>query len=532
MNDSIYNYDPNKKYLFGCVITLYNREKLIANTIDSINRSFLPNNILFIIINDGSKNLNINLDVKFDYIYLKKEKNYGVDNSLTVGWDILYSLGVEFMINLDSDVEVSSNWLSVLNNIFQFAENNRCIITGYNGSFPDGIINHNIVSVNKNYKIKNSIGGINLFFHRDIYKNILRKALTDFNYIGKTIEDIVPYWHKYTKSQIRCKNGLIGWDWKLSDLCKQYNISILSPHKSVVQHLGFIGISSYPSYFEQSYDYSTECVPKIIHQLWKDNNIPEHLLMMQKSVKNNHQDYKYMFWTDSTLDDFIKKYYPGIWDFYDSGLEYIIQKIDFIRLLLIYHYGGVYLDLDSLAVKNTDSILKYPCSFINTKKHDSFLDSKYTFIINNAFIAAEPRNNFIRKIMMDIINYKDPDNYKDYCSFNPTYTKILKSAGPLCVTDSYLSYLYRNLVNLLPNSYYYGLDYSKDMSPSEIINYGLNFSHSIEDCHFIHLHESSWWRVGNKAIDPVLNPNFQLGKQSTDSIKKQAIEELLNQESR
>ena len=300
----------------------------------------------------------------------------------------------------------------------------------------------------------------------------------------------------------------------------------------MVQHLGFIGISSYPSYFEQSYDYSTECVPKIIHQLWKDNNIPEHLLMMQKSVKNNHQDYKYMFWTDSTLDDFIKKYYPGIWDFYDSGLEYIIQKIDFIRLLLIYHYGGVYLDLDSLAVKNTDSILKYPCSFINTKKHDSFLDSKYTFIINNAFIAAEPRNNFIRKIMMDIINYKDPDNYKDYCSFNPTYTKILKSAGPLCVTDSYLSYLYRNLVNLLPNSYYYGLDYSKDMSPSEIINYGLNFSHSIEDCHFIHLHESSWWRVGNKAIDPVLNPNFQLGKQSTDSIKKQAIEELLNQESR
>ena len=130
MNDSIYNYDPNKKYLFGCVITLYNREKLIANTIDSINRSFLPNNILFIIINDGSKNLNINLDVKFDYIYLKKEKNYGVDNSLTVGWDILYSLGVEFMINLDSDVEVSSNWLSVLNNIFQFAENNRCILLG------------------------------------------------------------------------------------------------------------------------------------------------------------------------------------------------------------------------------------------------------------------------------------------------------------------------------------------------------------------------------------------------------------------
>ena len=525
MSDITYNYNPNKKYLFGCVIGLYNREKLANDTINSINKSFLPKDILFIIIDDGSKNLNLNLDVKFDYIYFRKQKNYGISNSLVVGWDILHLLDVEFMMNLDSDVEVSPNWLSVLHNISQFTSPTKCIITGYNGNFINGKINHPIVNKYRNYRIKESAGGINLFFHRNMYRSLIRQSLTNFDNNSKTIEDIVPCWHFYIPNNTikTISRNKTGWDWKLNVLCKEQEIPILCSNKSVVQHMGTNGLTSSYSYFEKSYDYNTECVPKIIHQLWKDNNIPKHLLMMQESVKNNHPNYKYMFWTDSSLEHFIKRYYPGMWSFYNTGLEYIIQKIDFVRLLLIYHYGGVYIDLDSLSIKNTDSILNYPCSFINTKKHDSFLDSKYSFIINNAFIAAEPQNDFIRKIMLDIINYKDPDNYKDYCSFNPIYTKILKSAGPLCITDSYLSYPYKDLVNLLPNSYYYGLDYSKDMSPSEIIDYGSNFSSSVEDCHFVHLHESSWWKIGNKAVDPILNTKF---RQGNDSNKQMAINQL------
>ena len=46
MSDITYNYNPNKKYLFGCVIGLYNREKLANDTINSINKSFLPKDIL------------------------------------------------------------------------------------------------------------------------------------------------------------------------------------------------------------------------------------------------------------------------------------------------------------------------------------------------------------------------------------------------------------------------------------------------------------------------------------------------------
>jgi mannosyltransferase OCH1-like enzyme len=531
MNTITNNYDNNKQYKFGCVIPYYNRKSLVEQTFQSINNSCIPNDLLFVLIDDGSDQ-EIKPDIQHDHILITKDKNYGISNSLSIGWDIIYSLNIRNMLNIDSDAEVSPNWISTLNNIFQSYNKNYdnvdCIITGYNGSFPDGITNHPCIKETKHYRIKKSVGGINLFFDRNIYQSIVRKAITSYNIIPSTIDDVIFSIDLYGSSSPRLnpkENKKIGWDWGLSYLCEQNNIQILSAKKSVVQHKGLSGISSRSTYFEQSYDYENQSIPKIIHQLWKDDYLPYHLFMMQKSVKYYHSDYNYMFWTDSSLDQFIKKNYPGIWDFYNSGIEYIIQKIDFVRLLLIYHYGGVYIDLDSLCIKNMDYLLNYPCSLINTKKHESFSDKHYPLIINNAFIASEPRNDFIKHIMLNIINYKDPPNYKEYCSFNPLYTKILKSCGPLGITDSYLSYQDKSFIKLLPNNYYYGLDYPKDMSQSEIIQYGLDTSLFIEDCYFMHMHESSWWRINGKAMNPILNSNFD--SKNLDDKKTKAILELV-----
>lgn len=519
------HYNPNEQYKLGCVIGYYNRIELVKNTLQSINNSYVPKNLLFIIIDDGSFEKTI-FNLKHNYILIRKDKNYGISHSLAMGWDILYSLGVEYLLNIDSDAEVSSNWISVLNNVFWAYGSNNCIVTGYHGSFPDGSTNHTILENTKTYRIKSSVGGLNIFFHRSLYASLVRKSLTSHTSIASDIDEAISFANLYgSNPRFNLADNKKGWDWGLSFLCQNNNISILCPKKSVVQHRGYIGISSVPEYFEQSHDYKNECVPKIIHQLWKDSNIPAHLKLMQQSVVRHHSDYKYMFWTDELLNDFIRSNYPGMWDFYDKGIEYIIQKIDFVRLLLVYHYGGVYLDLDSLCIKNIDDILQFPCSLINTKKHESFSNKHYPLIINNAFIACEQYNHFIKQIILHIIDYKDPIDYKEYCDFNPAYTKILKSAGPLCITDCYLSYNFKFLIKLLSNNYYYGLDYSKDMEASEIIDYGMNTALKIDDCRFMHMHESSWWKINGKAAAPMPNPNFKTA--NLDYIKNTAKLELI-----
>ena len=64
----IKNYDNKKKYTFGCVIAAYNRSKITSKTIKSINDSFIPNDLLFIVIDDNSTE-----NMKFD---LKNENNH------------------------------------------------------------------------------------------------------------------------------------------------------------------------------------------------------------------------------------------------------------------------------------------------------------------------------------------------------------------------------------------------------------------------------------------------------------------------
>lgn len=509
MTKIIYNkFDHNKTYRFGCVIPFYNRESFVKNTISSILNSFLPDDLLFIIIDDGSCPA-IQIDLDHDYILIQKDKNYGISNSLVIGWDIAYRLNIEYMTNLDSDTNISINWISRLLSLSK-KFNDDTIVTGFNGQY------HKIISIDKECYIKKSIGGINIWFNRNLYPTI-RTVLTSYDTIPDSICQILDTVEIYGTNP-KIHKVYNGWDWGLVSLCKNKKIKFVCTNPSVVQHIGDHGLNSSPDNIEQSPDYKNICVPKIIHQLWKNNDIPEHLLHMQSSVIKHNPDYEYMFWTDTKIASFIQTYYPSLSLFYNS-FKYIIQKIDFVRLLILYHFGGVYIDIDSLCFGSVDDILKYPVSVINTKKHPAFSDF-YPFILNNAFISSEKNNHFIKTIINNIIEYKDPNNYYDFCSFNPEYTTVLRSAGPLCITESYMRYEYKNLINLLENKYYYGLEKPKNCDLQQIISLANETIKNIDGCKLLHIHESSWWKKDGSAVSPPRNDQLvYLNDQDKNSIK-------------
>jgi mannosyltransferase OCH1-like enzyme len=98
--------------------------------------------------------------------------------------------------------------------------------------------------------------------------------------------------------------------------------------------------------------------PKHIHQIWFDFNngieIDEErmeLMDMNKmnALKNKH---KYDLWTLSMAIEFVEKYYPYYLSFLKKKWKYDIVKCDFFRYLLMYHYGGLYVDLDFVLTDN------------------------------------------------------------------------------------------------------------------------------------------------------------------------------------
>jgi len=106
------------------------------------------------------------------------------------------------------------------------------------------------------------------------------------------------------------------------------------------------------SYMYEDYDFEREYnqnVPKIIHLIYipwdKNQKLKDNYLDFDKSsyeeLRDNNPDYNVKLWTLPDIKNFLNMYYP---EYYDTifSLPRPTMIVDFLRLLLVYHYGGIY----------------------------------------------------------------------------------------------------------------------------------------------------------------------------------------------
>jgi hypothetical protein len=100
--------------------------------------------------------------------------------------------------------------------------------------------------------------------------------------------------------------------------------------------------------------------PRIIHQIWFDFGTmfsSEHHRMVERNRRMATDDgFEYILWTLSSALDFIVKHYPYFQSFFTKKLPYNIVKCDFFRYLVLYHYGGLYMDLDFYILEPFDRL--------------------------------------------------------------------------------------------------------------------------------------------------------------------------------
>jgi mannosyltransferase OCH1-like enzyme len=99
-------------------------------------------------------------------------------------------------------------------------------------------------------------------------------------------------------------------------------------------------------------------IEKNIFQTWYTTSL--HPIIQEKidQFKNMNPSYKYHLFTDDDMDKFVNEHYKGeIADCYNR-LNIIVAKVDFWRYLVLYKYGGVYLDMDSTIEKPLDDLIK------------------------------------------------------------------------------------------------------------------------------------------------------------------------------
>jgi len=202
---------------------------------------------------------------------------------------------------------------------------------------------------------------------------------------------------------------------------------------------------------------TTPKIPKIIIQTWKTEAIPQRYMELIDSIKKNNPDYEYLFFTDDNIKVFLKTYYPEYYQTY-LNLPIKIQRIDFFRYIVVYHFGGFYMDLDMLCLKSFDNLLGYDCifpvdEFIYThlrelNRYKPFCEKGYNYLIGQYAFAAVPKHPFIKKIIDTI--HKNLNYYVKHVNYT-SEEYVYKTTGPDFITSLYINYPDKNEIFILDN---------------------------------------------------------------------------------
>ena len=226
-----------------------------------------------------------------------------------------------------------------------------------------------------------------------------------------------------------------------------YFIIILLLYKLVIKNNEFFDFNNIPkTYNEEIKDINIspeKGIPKIIHHICPNDFKKWHplwLICYESWLKYYPKpEYTHMHWDDKELDDFISENYPWFLQIF-RGYNLNIKRYDISRIFLLYHYGGIYADMDYKVYKNFYDELPQDIVSISESPY------KWNEHIQNALMISPPKHNWWLLLM-------------DEC-YNRQNGYVLYATGPQLLTFIY--YKYPNIVNVLPSNIYNPNMYEQD----------------------------------------------------------------------
>lgn len=98
--------------------------------------------------------------------------------------------------------------------------------------------------------------------------------------------------------------------------------------------------------------------PKLVHFIWFQGleHAPSEIRDNPRQWETLNPGWQVAFWDCATLSRFIRTHYSSYFHAWNS-LPSVIKKCDFARVLLLFHFGGVYADMDLHPCRSLESFL-------------------------------------------------------------------------------------------------------------------------------------------------------------------------------
>jgi hypothetical protein len=225
-----------KFYKYGLVVPFFSRANYVKEFLESLQNADLSN--CLVVFMDESLAKDVNEDHNAVHSLIKnfkipnlikvfKTRHGNMFDSILTGWDMIYPF-CDHLITLDSDTIMRKDWISKIDGSFQAMKNDNpgnpfVLASGFNTETE----RHRIIERRSQYILKNSVGGCNMFFHKEIYPDYIRKTLISYK------------WDSNIVSYIQQLGGIIG-----------------TTTPSVIQHIGEVSSGHRDDPADSSYDKS------------------------------------------------------------------------------------------------------------------------------------------------------------------------------------------------------------------------------------------------------------------------------------
>lgn len=201
-------------------------------------------------------------------------------------------------------------------------------------------------------------------------------------------------------------------------------------------------------------------IPKIIHYCWfGGNKLPGTEAKCITGWKKKLKGYTFKLWNEQTFD--IKSTEWTMAAYKDKKYAFVA---DYVRLAVLYEYGGIYLDTDVKLVKAFDDLLN----------QEAFMGFEDGVCVSCGVIAVKPHNKFIKELL-DIYN-SDNFIYEEHKQANvKMVTEYLCKYG--LKRDNTEQYICG--IHIYPKTFFNPMDYFGNWDRSK-------------DTYAIHLYSGSW----------------------------------------
>ena len=138
-------------------------------------------------------------------------------------------------------------------------------------------------------------------------------------------------------------------------------------------------------------------ISAICHQLWKTDAVPEAFKEASGQIQQlcKSLGWEYRLWSESDWLRLIEENYQFAMKTYETLA--IVQKVHLAKYIIMYHFGGLYADLDVIPTSHIKSWMLSDRKLIIAREKNNY---------SMGVMMAAPRHNFFKSLIYSVLKHE------------------------------------------------------------------------------------------------------------------------------